>query len=241
MGWEIEGSDARTGERCELRFAHWIPSLWRYDENHAAVIAQDVAAIPLVKVPISLPSGELLVTDTLRVPGFAEGTELGEEEYSTYSLNSDQGCVARISAYAQRHDMGFKQTTNTVVSVWCNEDGRLLICAANGDEEGVLGLVRLGWENVGRVSCDVWRVTLIDHVNAVRCMGAGGVEKPATVLSDYLANAQDVYSENVVRLKVVPGVWTLHSGHDFSIRFDREAAKVPPDVEVWCILVPGTI
>src|SRR3546814_16753082 len=76
--------------------------------------AGDLAPIKLVSAEFSVPTGRLLLTDALRVPGFREGISFdADQEYSALSLNSELGRTRRISAHAEQHDIAYTQTANT--------------------------------------------------------------------------------------------------------------------------------
>ena len=250
MGWAIEAQDAETGDRCEMTFENWKGVLMRRNDEHRLEPAEDVGELPLVAVGIDVPSGRLLLTDTLRVEGFKEGTDFGREDYSALSLGSEKGCLERTRVHAARHDLAFRQTINTSVNVFRH------------DETGDIAFIEArsktlkGWTEVGMISCDIWRITALDRDTAIRLMTNGGNADAQTDLDRYLAlgeaepvwtgaevwadvaqaHHEQCYSKNVVRLDVTPGRWTFHSGPDFAKRADKKALGLPRTAKPWAVL-----
>lgn len=250
MGWGLEAQDAASGERCEMTFENWRGALMRRNAEHRLEPAPDAAQLPLVAMGIDVPTGRLLVTDTLRVEGFREGTSFGDAEYGELSLNSEKGCLERTRLHADRHEMAYCQTANTSVDVFRND--------ATGDialmEAGRRSMK--GWTKAGVVSCDVWRVTMIDHAKAVEAIAAGGVADARGALDRYLALAdapdawthegewkdhaqahhEQCYSRNVLRLDVAPGRWTFYSGSGFADRCRKSDFGLPRTARPWAVL-----
>lgn len=251
MGWGMEAQDAATGDRCEMAFVDWTGVLMRRNERHDLEPAQDVGALPLSKVEIDVPTGRLLLTDTLRVEGFSEGSDFADgESFSRFSLNSAKGRLARTEAHAERHGFAYCQTTNTCVPVF-RHDATGDIAVVHAGREGMKG-----WTKVGDVSCDVWRLTMIDRSTAIRVMTDGGNAGAEAELDRYLALAdqpdvwtgegdwskvaqshhEQCYSRNVLRLDVAPGRWTFHSGPDFHKRARMSDFGLPRGAKPWAVL-----
>lgn len=244
-GLSIECNDQRTGDRCEIHFAKWQPTLMVRNAKHRLEPAKDVAKAELVSADFPVPTGTLLLTDYLRVEGFKEGVTFGRDrEYQDLSLSSADGRDARIRAHAEEHGVAYTQTANTSVAVHRHvKTGRLMITRrwyddAKGnemreDERGV-AIVR-GWTSVGSFSCDMWRIMAFDRATAIARMEAGGRTDAAAELDTYL-NSTDAYARNVERVDVEPGTWRIHTGDEFSKRVDRRRFGIPPRVHVWCVL-----
>lgn len=250
-GLSIEAQDRKTGDRCEIHFKGWKPTLMRRNDVHRLEPALDVAKAALVTADFGVATGRLMLTDFLRVDGFREGTDFSDdEEYRDFDLNSTKGRDARISAHAKTHDIGYTQTTNTSVAIHRNpQTGMLMITDrwgsdAKGDEmpEDANGVaIVAGWTSVDSFSCDVWRVMAFDRSTALARMADGGCADPEPVLDAYLASS-DAYARNVVRIDVEPGRWRIHAGDDFSKRVNRRKFGIPEGVQVWRLLerVGGT-
>ena len=239
----IECQDQTTGDRCEIEFEGWRPTLMRRNERHEFEPARDVPEAPLVEADFDVPTGDLLVTDFLRADGFREATEFeASRDHRELSLSSATGRDARILAHAAEHQIGFTQTTNTSVAVHRNAAGALMVtrrwmCDDDGDElpEDDNGVTIVdGWTSIGSFSCEMWRVMAMDAATAASLMAAGGNADAAAAIERELA--RPAYDRNVVRVAVEPGRWRIHSGDDFSKRMDRARFGVPEGVMVWCIL-----
>ena len=256
--WDIEVQDSSTGDSCRVFFKNWVPTLMRYNDQHQLEEVQDVVPLELVTARFEVPTGKLMLTDTLRITSFTEGTYFGSEhEYRDLSLNSSAGRTKRISAHAAKHEIAYTQTTNTSVAVYRDEQGRLMVaerwgCDEDGNElpEGPYGAILIeGWECVGTFSCDVWAVFAFDRATAISRMTAGGEKDAETELARYLAMAEatpapgdhkghieSCYAGNIVHLDVEPGAWEIHAGERFSDKVNREEFNIPAGVEPWCIL-----
>lgn len=226
-GWAIECQDQTTGDRCELHFVGWTAVLMRRTPDHDLEVAPDAAVIPLTRVTFEVPSGRLLLTDTLRVDGFDEAIDFGDDEYgSELSLSSALGCRNRTIAHARKHGFGYCQTTNTTVRVWRNQKTGV-IAVVPDDEESVVA----GWDGIGSFDCDIWRITAIDETVAEALCGPGS-------LREHLDGRTDRDDGNIVVADVPTGRWTMHAGEDFGDRMPRHRHGLPCGVKPWCVLVP---
>ncbi|QAY80271.1 hypothetical protein [Sphingosinicella sp. BN140058] len=206
--------------------------------------AQDLETVPLVSADFDVPTGRLLLTDTLRVSGFSNGIEFdADRAYGALSLNHEAGCVARTKAHASEHGLGFAQTTNTYVVAHLHPtSGRIIVSecwTSDGKEDADGDAAALGWKKIGTFSCDVWRVTAVDQATACALMTAGGNASARATLDAYLAS-DDTYAQNVLRLDVPAGPWRIHSGPDFAERVDRAAFDIPDHIMPWLVLEPVT-
>lgn len=250
MGWGLEAQDCETGDRCTLVFEGWKATLMRRNARHDLEPAEDVGEIPLSAAPIPVPTGKLLLTDYLRVEGIKEAIEFDDREYREMSLNSTKGQAARTFAHATEHGMGYCQTENTYLNVFASDaDGSLAFMPSRQE-------TMKGWSKAGSISCDVWRITILDRSTAIALAAKGGNAEAEAEVDRYLAlaSAPDVwsgegewadhaqahhdqcYSRNVVRLDVTPGTWTLHCGPDFHKRVDRKALGLPRGAKPWAVL-----
>lgn len=256
IGWGIECQDQKTGDRCELRFENWTAVLMRSNENYDMVPALDVGPIPLVAASFDVPTGDLLLTDYLRVEGMNEALDFGDEEYEgRFDLSSSEGRTNRSIEHAKRHDMGYAQTTNTSVVVWRNPGtGALAVVQKwfGREEDEVDGVSPVpDWERVGDFSCDMWRVTAVDAQIARGLTKDGALDahlalrgtptpktKDLPVAEANALHHEHCYANNVVRLAVEPGRWTIHCGDDFHKRMPRHRFGLPKGVTAWCVLTP---
>ncbi len=256
--WDIEVHDSVTGDHCRVFFENWVPKLMRYNDQHQLEEVQDVAPLELVTARFEVLTGKLMLTDTLRIESFNEGTDFEpERDYRELDLNSALGRTKRISAHAAEHDIAYTQTTNTSVAVYRDAQGRLMVTERWGSDddgndlpEGPHGAILVeGWECVGTFSCDVWAIFAFDRTTAIARMTAGGEDNAEAELDRYLAMAdatpapndhkghhEACYAGNIVHLDVEPGTWEIHAGESFAEKVDREAFGVPEGIEPWCIL-----
>lgn len=245
--WRMEANDANTGDRCEMTFRSWEGMLMRRNERHELEPARDVEAIPLVAVPVPVPTGQLLITDAFRIDAFNDAMDLGDAEYREASLDSEKGCVRRTELYAARFGVGFCQTTNTTINVRVsNADGSIAFFS-NED------ILTPGWTTIeGDFDCGVWSIMALDRETAERLIKAGGENEAPVTLDRLIAHGYSdderdtapamagfvsgTYMSNILRLDVRPGTWTLHSGHGFDERVDHAAFGLPADARPWAIL-----
>lgn len=259
FSWPIEIQDQKTGDRCELHFTNWQAQLMRRTRDHKLEVAPDCGPIPLASAVFPIPTGRLLLTDTLRVPGFSDGTDFGDREYDDeLSLNSELGCVNRTSVHAKDHGFGYCQTTNTCVSVHRHPKTHCILITPRWmgeewEEDADGDAICPGWEKLGSFSCDIWRITAIDFGTAVLRMKDGGCDTPEATLTRYLglaksdnaasANArqahhEQAYSRNIVEVAVQTGDMRIHCGPDFGERVDRARYDIPHGVNPWALLEP---
>jgi hypothetical protein len=230
--------DSKTGHRLKIELKGWHATLLKMDTasgRYDYEPAKDMVAIPLQTVEIDLPTGELLLSDWIRVPGFKEATDLGYEDGSL-DISSDQGAVNTTKAHAARHNLGHVQTTNTCVIVHQDAAGRLMV-SERSDRRSDDDAKAEGMKRVGDFSCDLWWVTAIDKQTLLGLMAKGGCETPQKTLDAYLAS-DDAYASNVVRLKVTPGRYRIHFGPDFSKRVNRKKLGIPKGPQPWLLMEP---
>src|SRR5690606_11061016 len=84
--------DSKTGDSLKLQLTGWNATLLKRGEVYRFYPAGSVTDIPLQSIEIDLPTGELLLSDWIRVPGFREATDLGYDDRSL-DINSEQGAV----------------------------------------------------------------------------------------------------------------------------------------------------
>lgn len=247
--------DQKTGDRCEIHFKGWAATLMRRTSDYGLEPAPDVGPVPLVAATFDVPTGDLLLTDYLRVDGMNEALDFGKDEYGrVYDIGSEEGRARRSAAHAERHRMGYCQTTNTSVTAWRHpETGAIAIVDRwfGREEDEVDGSTPVaGWEKVGDFSCDMWRVTAVDAQVARELTSAEAVDRYLG-LRDHEASTEGLtrqqinvlhhdvcYARNVVRVKVRPGRWTMRCGDDFARRMPRHRYGLPKGVKPWCVITP---
>jgi hypothetical protein len=252
--------DSITGDRIRIEVRNWQPTLLRLDTKggYAWVPATDAAVPDLVAAEMSVPSGDLLVTDFLRVDGIGKATDEIESRLDG-TICADAGQAEYAEAYASQAGMGYAQTENTTVGVFRRRDGRAIAIFENSNARGEFAVKSDEWERVGSVGCGMWRVTLIDLASAIELAARGGNADAANDVERHLAlaakpdawqggsqkewreggmaaHSEQCDSRNVLRLSVEPGVWTMRCGTDFTKRFPRKSIGLPRGGKLWCVL-----
>lgn len=230
--------DSMNGDRAKVEFVDWNASLWIKDmETFEYQTAQSVAPIEMQSIEIDVPSGDLLLSDWIRIPEFKQATDLAAVDgldQRKLDMCCDQGAINRAKAHAELHGFAHVQTTNTYVGVHQGPDGRLMI-AERWDDRDEDEATAEGMEDVGDFSCDLWWVTIIDKKILQELIGKGGAKDPNATLYAYLTS-DDCDAQNTVRLKVTPGRYRVHFGPRFHERADRGALRIPEGPEPWCVM-----
>lgn len=229
--------DGKTGDRLKIELVGWHATLMRMTPDYHYEPAFDADIIGLQSVEIDLPTGELLISDWIRVPGFKEATDLGYDDPSL-CINNTQGAVNTTKAHATRHNFARVQTTNTYVGVHQDEEGRLMV-AERWDDRSEDNAVADGMKAIGEFSCDVWSVIAIDKQTLTDLMAKGGCDTAQETLQEYLEGKGD-YSDNIVQLNVKPGRYRLHFGPKFAKIANRAELGIPEGPEPWFVLEPNT-
>lgn len=201
----------RTGVRCRLVVEGWQPRLERFDREAKAQgfwLPLEPAAAPVVEtLEIDLPTGVLLMSDYLRMPGLHAELEsridasIGDERYSeTYSVNSERGSVATTRLIAEVADVLQVCTTNTMVAVHQSDDRLVVI----DDHDGTgMDPTISGMTKTGDVCCDRWSVLLADRGTVIALMGGDEAGLDAWMASD---------DADAIVVNVTPGRWRVSFG-----------------------------
>lgn len=229
--------DGKTGDRLKIELVGWHATLMRMTPDYHYEQAFDAEVIGLQSVEIDLPTGELLLSDWIRVPGFKQATDLGFDDASL-NINCTQGAVNTTKAHATRHNFAHVQTTNTSVIVHQDETGRLMV-SERWDKRDEEDATADGMKVVGDFSCDLWWATAIDKQVLLELMAQGGCEVPQETLQEYLTSS-DAYADNIVQLNVKPGRYRLHFGPKFAKMANRDDLGIPEGPEPWFVLEPIT-
>jgi hypothetical protein len=234
--WRVDSTqDYVSGDRCRLELDQWRAKLTKFDEASADFVdCADIEPLPATTAEISVPSGQLIITDFLRCGAFDDAVTFDDDrEYGAFSLNNRTGQARRTVAHAAEHNVACAQTTNTVVGIHISDDLRRVLVtpmwnAAADDEDEENGNVRIpGFSFKGCVSCDVWRIMAMDETTAAALAGAEA----------YAAyrKTDDVYAGNIVNAEIAPGRWRLTCGEAF-----QEASKsdfpLPDGAFAWMAL-----
>lgn len=240
-----ELQDSRTGDRCRLIVKGWQPRLERLQRDpYAWTAVEDVEEIPTQTIEIDLPSGDILMTDYLRIESFREGLDArlehrlyGDRTYSTdYSIGTDAGSINLLEATWQEGRVLEVRTDNTSVSVFQSPEGRLTVVDATTRSGDGAPRVRCG-RKIGRFSCDRWTVLVMDRQDVLAIMAEGGSADPTAELDAFLAS-DDCYAEDTLSLKVAPGKWRVTYGPRFDETCDRKTLGIGPSIVPWFAMEP---
>lgn len=241
--------DSATGDSIRIIVKEWQPLLERMDETYKWVAAHDIIRQPLAAVAFDVPSGHLLLSDFIRVDGVTQAIKNSEK-----GIGSAAAQLAATIALAANHDMAYCQTSNTTISAW-----QVQATGAIALYDGTTLKDDAGLKSLGSFSCGVWRITAIDKEVLKRLAIEGGNAGGDADVERHLAlaDAPNVWpskkpwaqvaqkhseqcdSRNILRLKVVPGEWTLHCGKDFSKRARRRKYGLPKGGTLWAVLIPS--
>ena len=86
-------TDSKTGDRCQIHFTNWQAQLMVQGSDFRYSPAKDVAKIPLAAAQFDVPSGDLLLTDFLRVEGMQDALDFGTLEYEKELSISKTRCA----------------------------------------------------------------------------------------------------------------------------------------------------
>lgn len=245
--------DSRTGDRMRIEVSGWKPRLLRLsvEDGYDWVPAADVRPLPLAAESFEVPTGRLLLSDFVRVPGISEAVDSDEED-----IASDSGQLATVKALAAKHDMAYCQTTNTSISAFRVPATGAIALYDRFDPRTRGEFSPEGLEPIGTFGCGVWRITALDVSVAKRLARAGGNADSDAEVERHLAlatkpdvwtgtgnwnkirsaHAEQCHSRNVLRIDVPAGRWRIHCGSGFSKRANRRRFDLPRGGRLWAVL-----
>ncbi|WP_375263990.1 hypothetical protein [Palleronia sp.] len=223
-----------TGERLKVDLRDWEPVLMRFDmDTRNYVEAEAIGARkPLRHMEMDLPTGELLIADWFRIPGFNEGLEQLTKRRE-FNINADDGADQQTQAYLER--AGFVSITVGNTSPTIYRDGEMMRLGwfdedSLYDEDGEK--TREGPEEIGSTCTDLWWVTMADKQVITDLLMRS--EKYAD--RDAAGAAIDAYVEGTygaTRLQVEPGPLHVYapSGHGADAQDGRFVKAGLPEIE----------
>jgi hypothetical protein len=178
---------------------------------------------------IKFPTGEILFSNFFKNSAgndYAFDVPKDLKHKELYSINhafGEQNCMDLLS---KEHGLGYVQLGNTSVSIYKVNDDKIIMTsqwACYYDEEADTETdipVPDGWELLGNVDCDVWRVEFIDKVN---------FDKGDVLPLDH---KKYEYNEPFTG-KVNPGIWTIKNTYHFmDDRVETRKGNIPVWVEM---------
>lgn len=139
-----------------------------------------------------VPTGELVFTNFFLDIDSEYAFDLSEELKYTekYSINNVYGRQNCMNYLAKHHNLGYVQLGNTSCEVFKVNENRIHLCPVYYDETEV----PYGWESLGSISCDVWRIEFIDQLF---------IDKNKTI------SRKRLEEEDKVTVSVTPGKWQI--------------------------------
>jgi len=126
---------------------------------------------------------------------------------SGYSINHSFGEQATMKTLSETHGLGYVQLGNTSAAIYKIGDDRIVMTTlypTYEDEDGYENDIEPpdDWEEIGTISCDVWRVEFIDQANFDK--------------GDGLPLDHEGYNNNKpCKGKVNPGTWTVRNRYHY--------------------------
>lgn len=206
---QLEGHTCNvTGERLRMMGDLFAPVLGTYDKNYR------LQPVPNIEVPkvarhltINLPSGELVIADWFRIPGFTAAMNLlsGEQE-GGFDINGGKGLDDRQRAYLEKAGIVIVQVGNSSPAAYEDTPGVFRMGQVYEDddrfwdEDGNRTEVALP-EETFRTCTDLWANTLADRARVVDVLMFSGRyeerEDAEKALTDYIEDAYGAHSVKI--------------------------------------------
>lgn len=189
------GDCDRTGERMYLQASTWAPVLGTYDRENGKFdfvpLTENAPRPGMQHVQIPVPTGELLIADWFRVPGFTEIVDANKRQRK--SINTMAGKHETAHIYAREHGFASVYVGNSSPTIYARE-GQLVIASEdpNAKQRHANG------KEAGRVCTDIRWASVIDRevLTAIVAKTLGQVDAEKAV-AEYIANDRNV---NVVHV-----------------------------------------
>jgi hypothetical protein len=195
-----------------LSLQDWVPVFTRfnpeYDRNEPGskpIIPLLPASLPPVTVTsIDLPSGHLIIADTIRIEEFTKTARS-----DTFLINFAEERIKR-----SLHALG----THNLIEVACIGNDPALIVDRDGEQ---ITRLRAGQfprdpetgedypsdlEQVGDVDTDYWGVTMIDKADLMRILRDAGNPDPEAAFAEWRA---DIWGQGATEIHIPAGRWQM--------------------------------
>ena len=233
------GDSAVTGETVYVNVADWMPTAKAY-ANRISRPLTDAEPIGHQIGEITLPTGNLLISDWFRCDGFGEALEEGEPDIS---LNCDAGIVASTLHKLTKGVASF-HIGNSSPSIFLR-DGALIIGQDRAFEEhdwdaNPDGIDPRALEGrAGEVCTDYWGATIVDQKTLMDLLEAqlGSAEAAFDAYAEYRRTTFD----RITEAKVEPGTYEVHFGPryaDFAKAFRHASVPALDEIAAYGVLIP---
>jgi hypothetical protein len=161
---------------------------------------------------VVLRTGNLLVNDWFRIPGFTE--EVAEERFP---VNARKGREDQARYYAEKFGVISVSVGNSCPGVF--QDGNTVVVGYHDEDASS---VPANSTSVGNVCTDLWAVTILEYETLVEIVTRKRSDTGQKEVDDYLSSL-GTGSYGLLKLKVEPGTYYLYHFGDHA-RF-AEMAK----------------
>jgi hypothetical protein len=224
-----------TGDELSCDVSGWKIRLGDVNDRRFVPV-EPVARPAVIELEIELRTGNLIVTDWVRIKQFTDLVDGGK--WGRRSLNAEMGREENTIRYAQ--EFGFISTSVPGCMPNLLDIAGILVVAEVSDvtsaDEAAAGALPSGAlvRDLGRIDTSYRGATLIERL----------VDLIAPVLGDDEAEREVerfIDGHDIISLNVGPGSWYLYFSGDyggFSKRFQSKDISLPADVDPFCILSP---
>lgn len=200
-----------TGERMRVAGEYLAPVLMQHDKSYKLVPVGIVSAPAVARhLEMSLPSGQLVMADWLRIPGFKEAMDdlSGEEDTPDgfFDVNSGKGVDDQQKAYFERAGLAYVSVGNsspygyeTAPGIWrmghaWDDDDRFWI---DGKENPDCPPPKENW----RTCTDLWANVFADREVVVDIlMHSGQYADRAAADAALLAYVEETYGAHIIEI-----------------------------------------
>ncbi|WP_375263991.1 hypothetical protein [Palleronia sp.] len=208
-----------TGERLQLEMRDWQPVLQRLDMKTGQFVEAEAisAGKPLRHMEMNLPTGELLLADWFRIPGFSESVEALAGDPGR-DIEPDQGADEHTRNHFERAGLVHISVGNSCPTIY--RDGEILRLGRI-DEEALYNeageQIAEEPEQAGMICTDLWWATMADKQTIADILMRSDQHADRAAAEA----AIDAYVEEnwgVIRIQMEPGPLHVYlpSGHNGS-------------------------
>lgn len=233
---ELENDSSKCpdcGQRLKLMLKDWEGAYGVYGKKEDGSIDHRKLVLPEsclveqnIKLNVNFPSGELIITDWVRVDGFTETVMYnGKDKYDDdKSLNTKIGRIFNTQHYAQEHNFINVSIGNTSPKVFQDMDTLVI---GYVDENKDKSHASSHFKRVGDICTDLWAATIIDKETLIEILTKHhkNRETAQEVLNQYLQT-----DTNHQLLYINPGQYTLEFNPDH--RNFNQHSEIEPNNDI---------
>ena len=191
----------------------------------AAEAFNKICSDQCVRGSVEFPTGKVLFANffkNMAQDDYAFAVPDDKQYGSRYSINHPYGEQNTMQILSKTHGLGYAQLSNTSAAVYKVSDDKIIITTCFPyyyDEKGYERNLTLpdGWEEIGSICCDVWRIEFIDQENFDK-----GKPLPLND-TEYLHNQP-------ITCQVNPGKWKIKNQHHY---ISDEEYRKKGEMPIW--------